>query len=85
MKSAMKGIVHGKTIELDEAPGLPEGQPVTVTVEPLAAGHLPNDAAARDALQRAAGAWSADQEDELDRYLEWNRRQRKAGRPEIAG
>ena len=40
MKTAMKGIVHGKTIELDEEPGLPDGQEVSVTVEPLSASHI---------------------------------------------
>ncbi len=32
----LKGIVHGKTIELELEPGLPEGQVVSVTVQPLA-------------------------------------------------
>jgi hypothetical protein len=29
---SLKGVVRGKTIELERAPGLPEGQAVTVTV-----------------------------------------------------
>ena len=33
-----------------------------------------------EGLRRAFGAWSDDAE-ELDRYLEWNRQQRKVGRP----
>jgi hypothetical protein len=29
------GVVHGKTIELDEETGLPDGQEVNVVVQPL--------------------------------------------------
>lgn len=36
--STFKGVVHGKTIELDQEPGLPDGQPVTVTVQPVPIG-----------------------------------------------
>jgi hypothetical protein len=82
MKTAMKGIVHGKTIELQEEPGLPDGQEVSVTVEPLSPVQSPNSPAALESLRRAAGAWTDDPE-ELDRYLEWNRQQRKGSRPEI--
>ena len=31
----LKGIVHGKTIELEQEPGLPDGQEVSVVVQPL--------------------------------------------------
>ena len=33
--SALQGVIHGKTIELEQEPGLPEGQRVTVEVYPL--------------------------------------------------
>src|SRR5947208_605775 len=33
--STLHGVVHGKTIELDQAPGLPDGQPVAVTIQRL--------------------------------------------------
>ena len=33
--SARQGVIHGKTIELEQEPGLPEGQRVTVEVRPL--------------------------------------------------
>ena len=32
----LRGVIHGKAIELTEDSGLPEGQEVNVTVEPLA-------------------------------------------------
>jgi len=35
-----------------------------------------------EGLRRAFGAWAEDAE-ELDRYLAWNREQRKVSRPEI--
>ena len=78
MKTTMRGVVHGKTIELEQAPGLPDGQQVGVTIEPLPAagpGQLPPG----EGLRRAFGAWAGDAE-ELDQYLEWNRQQRKVGR-----
>ncbi|HZU35876.1 MAG TPA: hypothetical protein VFA18_08210 [Gemmataceae bacterium] len=34
MTAALKGIVHGKLIELDQEPGLPDGQTVSVTLQP---------------------------------------------------
>lgn len=81
MKATLRGIIHGKTIELTQSPGLPEGQEVTVTVEPLpgpSAEKLPPG----EGIRRTAGAWAEDAE-ELDRFLDWNRQQRKLGRREL--
>jgi hypothetical protein len=80
----LRGIVHGRTIELENEPGLPDGQAVTVVVQSTgaaaaSAGDLPPDST----QPRAFGAW-ADDADELDRYLEWNRRQRRISRAEMA-
>jgi len=78
----MRGVIHGKTIKLEQAPGLPDGQQVGVTIEPLpvaAPGPLPPG----EGLRRAFGAWAADA-DELDHFLEWNRQQRKVGRGRMA-
>ncbi|MBL8793524.1 MAG: hypothetical protein JNM56_06450 [Planctomycetia bacterium] len=70
--SVFQGVVRGKTIELDQEPGLPEGQPVTVTVQAMPTRQkLP----AGEGLRRSFGAWSEDAAD-LDEYLAWNRRQR---------
>ena len=82
MKTVMKGVVHGKTIELKEEPGFPDGQEVAVTVVPVSPAASPTSPAALELLRRAAGAWAEDTE-ELDHYLEWNRQQRKGSRPEI--
>ena len=53
------GIIRGKTIELDEAPSLPEGQDVTVEIQPTQWG---------DGIRASAGAW-ADAGPELDEWL----------------
>src|SRR5207248_2063790 len=82
MKTAVRGVIHGKVIELEEESGLPDGQEVSVTLEPFSPATSPTSPEARAALRRAAGAW-ADDTEELDRYLQWNRQQRKGSRTEI--
>ena len=74
-----KGVVHGKTINLDQEPGLPDGQQVMVTVQPVTSGEKLRPG---EGLRRSAGAWADDIEG-LDKYLEWNRQQRKLGRREL--
>ena len=76
----LRGTVHGRTIELDAESGLPEGQQVTVTLEPAPRRQTPPEDPL-EALKRAAGGWSDDPEG-LDRFLEWNRQQRKVNRRE---
>lgn len=150
MKTGLKGVVHGKLIELEGEPGLPDGQAVSIDLRPLdepanaqgasavpgvetwmdrlvydsaidplerivkgtrlqvealvaelEGGHsdeelmkthseltledlraLQNYAKCPLGLRRSFGAWAEDAE-ELDKYLEWNRQQRKLSRPEI--
>ena len=74
---AITGIVHRKTIELSEEPGLPDGEIVVVTLSRAVAAASGDEG--REILRRAAGSWSDDVEG-LDRYLEWNRQQRRPGR-----
>lgn len=66
-----QGTVHGKTIHLDEDPGLPEGQKVTVVVTVRPPNHRPGDG-----LHRSAGAWADDAG--IDAALEQIERERKA-------
>ena len=83
MAAILRGVVYGKTIELCEEPGLPDGQPVNVTVEPATAGPgSEHRLAPGEGIRRSAGGWAEDAE-ELDEYLEWNRQQRKVGRREL--
>ena len=71
-----KGIVRGRSIELERPVGLPDGQEVTVIVRASnGAEKLPPG----EGLRRSAGAW-ADDAAGLDEYLEWNRQQRKQTR-----
>ncbi|MDB5351732.1 MAG: hypothetical protein JWN86_2979 [Planctomycetota bacterium] len=74
----VRGRIQGRTVVLDEDPGLPEGQTVTVRLSTPSQ----SDEEGRSALLALAGAWAEDAE-ELDRYLEWNRQQRKVERREI--
>lgn len=76
--AVLKGVIHGKTIELEEQAGLPDGQSVSVTLHPLQEKRLPPG----EGILRSAGAWAEDA-DGLDRFLEWNRQQRKLGWREI--
>ena len=75
-----RGVVRGKTIELDQTTGLPDGQPVTVTVQPLSptARHL----LPGEGIQRSAGAWDDDPEG-LEEFLAWSREQRSLTRPTV--
>ncbi len=75
--TVFRGIVDGKVIELDQDLGLPEGQPVEITVHPTTI-----ETTAGEGLQRAFGGWNEDADD-LDEFLDWNRNQRKQGRREI--
>lgn len=80
VNSTYHGIVHGRTIELDAEIGLPDGQAVAVTVQPV----MPSKRlAVGEGIQRSAGGWSDDPTG-LDSYLEWNRQQRKVSRPELS-
>ncbi len=76
---AIPGVVRGKTIELAEAPGLPDGQAVTVTLKPVG---LNDDLPPGEGLQRAFGAWAEDAK-ELDEFLVEVRRARRRARPEL--
>lgn len=75
----IRGFVRGKTIELDAETGLPDGQEVSVSVCPV--GCEEQSQATGDGLKRAFGGW-ADESAELDKFLDWNRQQRKVIRSE---
>lgn len=52
-----RGIIHGRTIELADDPGLADGDEVTVNVRPAKA---PVSARPGDAIRRTAGALADD-------------------------
>lgn len=71
----LRGVVHGKVIQLDNEAGLPDGQVVQVSIR-----LVPNSDG--EGFRRSAGAW-ADDPDGLDEFLESTRQARKADRREI--
>ena len=73
--TTMRGVVHGKTIEVEGDLNLPEGQQVAITVQPLPS--------PEEAIRRSAGGWSDDPEG-VDRFVEEMRRLRSLERPEEA-
>lgn len=72
--TSIHGTVHGKLIELDQETGLPEGQAVAVVVVPISSDHVFGEG-----LRSSFGSW-AEEGEELDDYLKWNRKQRKQTR-----
>jgi hypothetical protein len=72
----IQGIIHGKIIELDNESGFPDGLRVSLIVQPSDTANSPeNTLPPGEGLRRAFGAWAEDA-DELNAYLDWNRRQR---------
>ena len=69
----LRGIIRGKTIELRDEPGLPDGQPVAVILHRL----LPPG----EGIRRSAGAW-ADAGEQLDVWLDQMQQSRKQDRSE---
>jgi len=69
----LKGIIHGKTIQLEHEPGLPDGQAVSVTLLPA----MPIG----EGLRRSFASW-ADEAGELDSFLDEIRHDRKRQRDE---
>jgi hypothetical protein len=68
----VRGTVHGRMIRLETDVGLPEGQPVIVSVQPLGA----KPGSPGQGVQSSAGAW-ADDMDGLEAYLKEDRLARK--------
>jgi hypothetical protein len=83
MKAALKGVIHGRTIELEQDAGLPDGHEVSVTVEPVLLTTSPTTREALASLRRAAGVW-ADDSVGLDHFLEWICQQHKGARAEVS-
>jgi hypothetical protein len=72
MTKTIHGIVHGKTIELDEAPDVADGQQVEITIKTV-----PARAPWGEGLGRCAGALADGWTEEDDRILEGIHQDRK--------
>lgn len=75
---SLRGIVHGKVIQLETEIGLPDGQEVAVSVRPLPS----KQDTPSEGLHRSAGTWSDDPHG-LDAYIEKNRLGRQLDSPGI--
>jgi hypothetical protein len=64
-----RGVVKGKTIELEEPLPYPEGQPVRVSVEPMTAPLRPGSPEAILRVMREAPHVSEEDVDELERAI----------------
>ena len=71
--TAIRGTIRGNTIEVEEDLGLPDGQQVTVSVQPVLA--------PGEGIKRSAGTW-ADDPNGVDEFLEEMQRLRKLDRKE---
>ncbi len=80
----LRGVIRGRTIELEEDTGLPDGATVAVRVsESRSLEGTLSKLAPGEGLRQAAGAWKGDDEEGLDQYLRWCREQRQAPSAEI--
>jgi hypothetical protein len=73
MNKKLHGKIHGKTIELDEDPGVADGQEVELQINVIQSGLKWGEG-----IRRSAGGW-ADQP-ELDAIMEQIHQQRKLER-----
>ena len=71
LPAVIRGTVHGKTIELENDLDLPEGQPVSLLIQPAG---VPGDG-----IRQSAGAWADDAEG-LDVWLSQLRASRQQDR-----
>jgi len=69
----VKGIVHGRTIELEQDSGLAKGQSVTVTLRPMLK--------SGEGVRQAIGSWAEDSA-QLDTFIEQVYRDREDDRPQ---
>jgi hypothetical protein len=77
----VQGVIHGKTIELTEDPGVADGQQVEITIKTV-----PTPRPWGEGLRRCAGAFAAEWNEEDDRILEEIHQERKRDtRQEISG
>jgi hypothetical protein len=65
MNKAFQGVSHGTTIQLNENPGLPDGQTVEVVVQSVQSSPAWGDGIRRSA-GGMAGQWTAEDQEILD-------------------
>jgi hypothetical protein len=75
MTEVLHGIIHGKTILLEQDPGIGDGRTVEVVLRPVSP-----VASWGDGLRRCAGALASDPE--MDGFLEEIQHERKLDNPQ---
>jgi hypothetical protein len=81
MVRQVQGVIHGRTIELNDDLGVADGQLVEITIRTV-----PTSRPWGEGLRRCAGAFAADWTEEDDRVLDEIYQERKRDtRGEIAG
>jgi hypothetical protein len=81
MMRQLQGVIHGKTIELTEDPGVADGQPVEITLKTI-----PTPRPWGEGLRRCAGAFAGDWTEEDDCILDQIHQERKRdSREDISG
>ena len=80
MSKTIHGVINGRTIQLADDPGVPNGQEVEVLVIPVPT----SNSNWGDGIRRCAGALAEEWTEEDDRILEEIYQQRKVDtRPEL--
>ena len=74
----LRGVVHGRMIELDHPLAMPDGCEIEVTIR-----RKEMDVEERRQRLQALFGSCATEADELDGFLDWNQKQRRQTRPEI--
>jgi hypothetical protein len=72
MVKHVQGVIHGRTIELAEDPGVADGQQVEITIRTV-----PSPGPWGEGLRRCAGAFAADWTEDDDRIFEEIHQERK--------
>ena len=73
MTRTLRGVIHGRTVELRKDLGVPDGQPVEITIRTVA-----SPKPSGEGLRRCAGVFPADWTDEDHRFMEDIHRERSA-------
>jgi hypothetical protein len=76
----LRGIVHGRSIELERPLSVPDGSEIELVVKRVAI----NAEQRQKRLEAIFGSCEADSR-ELDEFVNWNREQRKHNRSEVEG
>lgn len=74
----LRGIVHGRSIELEHPLPMPDGSEIELVVKRTSI----TTEQQKQRLEAIFGSCKQDSED-LDDFLSWNREQRKHSRPEL--